>query len=176
MNFKNFQQRRDFLKAAASITIGSGLPTLAALNHVAHATGGIQPTQVGLDYKAIVCVFLYGGQDNANILIPYQDGDTAGTAPAASTTEFDRYAHDRSNFSAANPSGDAPTQNNGNLAYTRALLAATALPPTTSNRMSNARNIADERTSAQRSSHRSVLASTAAMWQLATYGTARPGQ
>ena len=136
MNFKNFQQRRDFLKAAASITIGSGLPTLAALNHVAHATGGIQPTQVGLDYKAIVCVFLYGGQDNANILIPYQDGDTAGTAPAASTTEFDRYAHDRSNFSAANPSGDAPTQNNGNLAYTRALLAATALPPTTSNSVS----------------------------------------
>ena len=136
MNFKNFQQRRDFLKAAASVTVAGGLPTLEALNHVAHAAGGIAPAQVGTDYKAIVCVFLYGGQDNANILIPYQDGDVTGTAAAATSVEFDRYAHDRSNFTTANPAGDMPTQNNGNLAYTRALLTATALPATTSNSVS----------------------------------------
>ena len=136
MNFKNFQHRRDFLKAAASVTVGGGLPTLEALSHVAHAAGGIAPALVGTDYKAIVCVFLYGGQDNANILIPYQDGNAAGDGAAATTVEFDRYAHDRSNFTTANPAGDAPTQNNGNLAYTRALLAATALPATTSNSVS----------------------------------------
>ena len=136
MNFKNFQQRRDFLKAAASVTVGGGLPTLEALNHVAHAAGGTETTQVGSDYKAIVCVFLYGGQDNANILIPYQDGDATGTATAATTVEFDRYARDRSNFTTANPAGDTPTQNNGNLAYTRALLAATALPASTINSVS----------------------------------------
>ncbi len=136
MNFKNFQQRRDFLKAAASITIGGGLPTLEALSHVAQAAGGIDPTQVGIDYKAIVCVFLYGGQDNANTIIPFLDGNAAGTGSAATTVEFDRYAHDRSNFTAANPGGDPPTQNNGNLAFTRALLAPTALPATSGNSVS----------------------------------------
>ena len=136
MNFKNFQQRRDFLKAAAGVTVGGGLPTLEALTHVAHAAGGTEPTQVGSDYKAIVCVFLYGGQDSANILIPYQDGDAAGTATATTTVEFDRYAHDRSNFTAANPAGDAPNQKTGNLAYTRDLLAATALPASTVNSVS----------------------------------------
>ena len=133
MNFKSFQQRRDFLKAAASVTVGGGLPTLEALSQLAHAASGVETNSVGVDYKAIVCVFLYGGQDNANILIPYQDGDATGTATAATTVEFDRYAQARSNFTTANPAGNPPSQNNGNLAYTRALLAATALPATTSN-------------------------------------------
>ena len=129
MNFKNFKQRRDFLKASATVAIGGGMPTLGALSGVAHAAAGIDPAQVGSDYKAIVCVFFYGGQDHANILIPYQDGDAAGTGTAATTVEFDRYAAARSN------NGAAATQNSstGNLAYTRAQLAATALPATTTN-------------------------------------------
>ena len=129
MNFQNFNQRRDFLKASASVALGGGLPTLSALSNVAHAAGGIDTAQVGNDYKAIVCVFFYGGQDHSNILIPYQDGDAAGTGTSATTVEFDRYAAARSN------NGASATQSSGtgNLSYTRAQLAATALPATTTN-------------------------------------------
>lgn len=139
MNFKSlspfasFKQRRDFLKIAGSAAAAGALPTLDALTNVAHAAGGIDPAQVAADYKAIVCVFFYGGQDHSNLLIPYQDGNAAGTLPATTTVEFDRYALARSNFSTANPGGDTPNQANGNLAFTRAQLAATALPATTGN-------------------------------------------
>jgi uncharacterized protein (DUF1501 family) len=139
MNFKpfsSFQQRRDFLKSASAMTAAGVLPTLDALNNVAHAAGGIDPTEVAADYKAIVCVFFYGGQDHSNILIPYQDGNAAGTGTDTNAqTEFDRYAKARSNFSTANPTGDPSTQaqGTGNLAYTRAKLANTVLPASTSN-------------------------------------------
>ena len=140
MNFKSFKQRRDFLKTVGTAAVAGGLPTLNALSNVALAAGSIGTTQVGSDYKAIVCVFLYGGQDNANVLMPYQDGDATGTATAATTLEFDRYAHDRSNFSTANAAGEPPTQavGTGNLAFTRAQLAATALPATVINSINGA--------------------------------------
>ncbi|HPG60495.1 MAG TPA: DUF1501 domain-containing protein [Casimicrobium sp.] len=135
MNPKDIQKRRDFLKSATAMAVGGGLPTINALSNVALAAGPVGVTEVGADYKAIVCVFLYGGQDASNVLIPYQDGNATGTALGATTVEFDRYAHDRSNFSTTTPAGDPPVQNSssGNLAYTRAQLAATALPETTLN-------------------------------------------
>ena len=127
MNFKNFQHRRDFLKQAASIAVAGGLPTLDTLNNVALAAGSIGAAQVGTDYKAIVCVFFYGGQDHSNVLIPYQDGLPDGSGTAATTAEFDLYATARSNNGA--PATQAP--GTGNLSYTRTQLAATALPATT---------------------------------------------
>ncbi len=137
MNPKDFQKRRDFLKTATSMAVAGGLPTLEALNNVAFAAGPAGTTEVGADYKAIVCVFLYGGQDTSNILIPYQDGNAAGNGAAATFTEFTRYAHDRSNFRMENnvEVSDPPTQttSTGNLAYTRAQLTATSLPETTTN-------------------------------------------
>lgn len=135
MNFKSFKERRDFLKTVGAATIAGAVPTLDALNNVALAAGSVDPSQVGSDYKAIVCVFLYGGQDHANILIPYRDGDATGTATAATTVEFGRYAQARSNFSTSNPAGDPQTQttSTGNLAYSNAQLAATALPASISN-------------------------------------------
>jgi uncharacterized protein (DUF1501 family) len=59
--------------------------------------------------------------------------------PAATSTEFARYAQARSNFSTSNAAGDAATQTpgTGNLAFTRAQLAATALAPTTVNSLNN---------------------------------------
>ncbi len=144
MNFKNFQQRRDFLKAASTVAVSGGMPVLGALSNVAQAAGNTSPTQVDVNYKAIVCVFFYGGQDNSNVLVPYQDGNAAGTGTAATTAEFNAYAQARSNFTTANPGGDPPVQNpannNGNLAYTRALLAATALPATTANSLTGTPN------------------------------------
>ena len=129
MNFKNFQHRRDFLKQAASIAVAGGLPTLDTLNNVALAAGSIGAAQVGTDYKAIVCVFFYGGQDHSNVLIPYQDGLPDGSGTAATTAEFDLYATARSN----NGAPATQTPGTGNLSYTRAQLAATALPATTVN-------------------------------------------
>ena len=79
MTPKNFQERRSFLKQATALALASGLPTLEALTKVAHAAGGVGTTEVGADYKAIVCVFLYGGQDHSNVLIPYRDSNGTGT-------------------------------------------------------------------------------------------------
>lgn len=137
-SFASFKERRDFLKTAAGVAVAGALPTLDALNNVAHAAGSIDTTEVAADYKAIVCVFFYGGQDHSNTLIPYFDGNAAGDAAATSTTEYDRYAQARSNFSTSKPAGDLPNMapGTGNLAYTRAALAATALLPTTTNSVS----------------------------------------
>ena len=129
MNFKSFNHRRDFLKTVGTAAVAGAVPTLDALNNVALAAGSIASSQVATDYKAIVCVFFYGGQDHANLLIPYQDGNAAGDGTAATTNEFTRYATDRSN--GGNPATQATST--GNLAYTLPQLAATALAATTVN-------------------------------------------
>ncbi len=65
--------RRHFLRQAACAAVGtSGIAStiwnLRALGAAATAadTGGIQAG----DFKALVCVFLYGGNDSANLLVP----------------------------------------------------------------------------------------------------------
>lgn len=59
--------RRAFLKRSAALSLAGGaMPfalNLAALGEAAAASAS--------DYKALVCVFLYGGNDYANTLIPY---------------------------------------------------------------------------------------------------------
>jgi uncharacterized protein (DUF1501 family) len=111
----NQQQRRNFLRTATSLAVAGGLPTLDALTSVANAAGGITPESVAGDYKALVCVFLFGGQDAHNVLIPYTQ------------TEYDRYAAARSG------GGKPQDQSSGNLSYARAQLSATAMPATTTN-------------------------------------------
>ncbi len=63
--------RRAFLQRSAAISLaGAATPfvmNLAAIGEAAAATAS--------DYKALVCVFLYGGNDYANTLVPY---DSAG--------------------------------------------------------------------------------------------------
>ena len=120
MTPKNFQERRSFLKQATALALASGLPTLEALTKVAHAAGGVGTTEVGADYKAIVCVFLYGGQDHSNVLIPYRDSNGTGT------TEYDRYRQGRANGS--DPQNQ--TTATGDLSYTNAQLAATSISST----------------------------------------------
>jgi uncharacterized protein (DUF1501 family) len=60
------------------------------------------------DYKALVCVFLYGGNDYANTVIPYDN------------TNYNLYHAIR---------GGGPNQTAGGIAYGRAQLDATALTP-----------------------------------------------
>jgi uncharacterized protein (DUF1501 family) len=77
--------RRDFLKKSALATLGSSsLFSLASRFNLAHAH-----TRSLNDYRALVCVFLYGGNDAYSMLIPY------------SQNEYDSYADTRRNLAIA---------------------------------------------------------------------------
>lgn len=70
--------RRDFLLRAGALTAGglaSRLAPLSALGLAAAANA-----QAASDYKALVCVFLYGGVDGNNVVVPM---DSAGYAQYA---------------------------------------------------------------------------------------------
>ncbi|MFY7906606.1 MAG: hypothetical protein ACOVO0_10740, partial [Burkholderiaceae bacterium] len=55
-------RRRQFLKMlSATASSGLGLGTLASLNAAA---------QTAPDYKALVCLFMFGGNDGNNLLVP----------------------------------------------------------------------------------------------------------
>lgn len=88
--------RRAFLRRGAALSLAAGAApwalSLAAMGEAAAQSAG--------DYKALVCVFLYGGNDYANTLVPYDQAS------------YDAYA------------GLRP-----NLALDRAGLAATVLNP-----------------------------------------------
>jgi uncharacterized protein (DUF1501 family) len=55
--------RRNFLKGLGAITAANTIPSLSLMNAYAQAAG---------DYKALVCVFLYGGNDGNNLVVPVQ--------------------------------------------------------------------------------------------------------
>ena len=61
------QSRRAFLKRSAALGLaGSAAPFATNLAAIGEAAAS-----VATDYKALVCVFLYGGNDFANTMIPY---------------------------------------------------------------------------------------------------------
>lgn len=95
----NDQSRRAFLKRSAALGV-AGTAAPFALNLAAI---GESAASVASDYKALVCVYLYGGNDFANTLTPYDQAT------------YNLYK-------ALRP----------NVAYARDTLAATALSPTTS--------------------------------------------
>lgn len=68
--------RRTFIRSAALLAAGNaaGLGPVGMLNAAAQTTG---PS----DYKALVCIFLSGGNDANNLLVPF---DTQGYAAYAS--------------------------------------------------------------------------------------------
>jgi uncharacterized protein (DUF1501 family) len=96
MLYRGNQSRRAFLKRSGAMGIaGAAAPfvtNLAAIGEAAAATAA--------DYKALVCVFLYGGNDYANTLVTYDQAS------------YDLYNAQRSA-----------------IALTRDALAATALTP-----------------------------------------------
>lgn len=89
--------RRAFLQRASALSV-AGVATPWALNLAAMAEASAATAD---DYKAIVCVFLYGGNDYGNTLVPYD------------TSNYNAYQQQR------------PT-----LAYARASLTSTILTPT----------------------------------------------
>jgi len=88
--------RRAFMKRATALSL-AGTAAPWALNFAAI---GEAAATTAADYKALVCVFLYGGNDNGNTLIPYD------------VPSYNQYFNLR------------PT-----LAYARSALDATALAP-----------------------------------------------
>ncbi|HEY1399569.1 DUF1501 domain-containing protein [Roseateles sp.] len=64
-------RRREFLKRASAVSIaGTAAPWALQLATIGEAAAAAAPN----DYKAIVCLFMYGGNDYGNTVIPY---DTA---------------------------------------------------------------------------------------------------
>lgn len=70
--------RRDFLRRAGALTSAGLAARLAPLSLLGLA--GEAAAQSAPDYKALVCVFLYGGVDGNNLVVP---ADTAGYAQYA---------------------------------------------------------------------------------------------
>jgi uncharacterized protein (DUF1501 family) len=96
--FDHDQSRRAFLKRSAALGLaGVATPFVTSLGAIGEAAAA-----TATDYKAMVCIFLYGGNDYANTLTPYDQAS------------YDRYLAARSN-----------------IAHTRDSLAATLLKPTT---------------------------------------------
>ena len=75
--------RRDFLRRAGALGASGFASRLAPLSLLAaHAA----PAQAAEDYKALVCVFLFGGMDGNNVVIPVDAGyaSYAATRPESS--------------------------------------------------------------------------------------------
>lgn len=66
------QSRRDFLRQSACASLGvTGL--VNALAQMRLMTASMAAGDAGTDYKAIVCLFLAGGNDSHNMLVPMGD-------------------------------------------------------------------------------------------------------
>ena len=77
--------RREFLLRAGVLGV-NGVAAPWAMNLAVMGTAAAQSAaQLPGDYKAIVCVFLYGGNDYANTVVPYDDVNYAAYQAIRST-------------------------------------------------------------------------------------------
>ncbi len=98
--------RRAFLRRSSQLALaGSALPFALNLAAIGDAAA-----QNATDYKALVCVFLFGGCDYANTVVTYDDAS------------YNAYSKIR---------GGGPGQTAGGIALAKGDLAATLLKPTT---------------------------------------------
>lgn len=80
--------RRDFSRYLATLAVGAGTATPFALQLAALSEASAQPVST---YKALVCVFLFGGNDGNNTVLA-SDADTFGRYFAARNTGVDQIA------------------------------------------------------------------------------------
>jgi uncharacterized protein (DUF1501 family) len=78
--------RRQFLRAASALSV-AGAATPFALNLASIAAASAQTAP---DYRALVCVFLYGGNDAHNTVVPYDSTSFQTYASARATIAWDR--------------------------------------------------------------------------------------
>ncbi len=111
------QSRRAFLKRSAALGLaGAATPfvtSLAAIGEAAAATAS--------DYKALVCLFMFGGNDYANTLTPYDQNNFNSYAALRSNIA---YARDQLTATALQPSAPIP----GGFQYALAPVMAPLLP------------------------------------------------
>lgn len=88
--------RRAFLKRASTLSL-AGVAAPWALNLAAMAEAS---AATATDYKALVCIFLYGGNDYANTVVPY---DTANHALYQQFRPSFAYGRDRLAATALSP-------------------------------------------------------------------------
>ncbi len=104
----NLHSRRAFLRRSAQLAFtGAALPTALNLAAMGEAAAFNAPDGT---YKALVCVFLYGGNDYGNTVVAYDD------------PSYDLYSAIR---------GGAAGQTAGGIALAKAALTPTLLSPTT---------------------------------------------
>ncbi|MCU6432727.1 DUF1501 domain-containing protein [Undibacterium sp. Jales W-56] len=89
--------RRAFLRKASALSL-AGVATPWALNLAAMAEASAATAN---DYKAIVCVFLYGGNDYGNTLVPYDSSNYAAYQQLRPTLS---YSHDSLSSTILTPS------------------------------------------------------------------------
>jgi uncharacterized protein (DUF1501 family) len=75
--------KRQFLKTGTALGLGSGLAAFTQLSALAQTT-------TGNDYRALVCLFMFGGNDSNNLLIPYEPADYSRYAAARSNLALQR--------------------------------------------------------------------------------------
>ncbi len=104
-NFNTYDvQRRAFLKRLSAVSaMGAAAPLAMNL-----AAAGEAAAFESTDYKALVCIFLYGGNDHANTVVPYD------------VPNYDRYSVIR---------GGGAGRTAGGIAFGRDQLAPNALTP-----------------------------------------------
>ncbi|QDZ08335.1 DUF1501 domain-containing protein [Sphingomonas panacisoli] len=84
--FEHDQSRRAFLKRGAALGLaGVATPFVTSLAAIGEAAAAVTA-----DYKALVCVFLYGGNDYANTLPPYDQASYNLYQAARSNIALDR--------------------------------------------------------------------------------------
>ncbi|HEX9183578.1 MAG TPA: DUF1501 domain-containing protein [Burkholderiales bacterium] len=94
--------RREFVKRASALSfMGAGAPF--ALNL---ASIGAASAQAAPGYRAIVCLFLFGGNDHTNTIIPYDPAEHTEYANARQSIAFAR--------DALTPTATAPVASQGN--------------------------------------------------------------
>jgi uncharacterized protein (DUF1501 family) len=112
INKINDMTRRTFLKRAGALSMmGVGAPLALNLAGISEAAAF-----EASDYKALVCVFLFGGNDHGNTVIPFD------------TTNYDLYSKIR---------GGGADRTAGGIAVGHSALAATALTTLTPQTLTN---------------------------------------
>lgn len=125
-----YQSRRAFLKRSAALGLaGSAMPFVTSLAAIGEAAAAVTT-----DYKALVCVFLYGGNDYANTLPPYDQAS------------YNLYQAARSNIALARNTLDATVLNPvtalaGGRQYALAPTLAPLLPIFNAGKMAVALNV-----------------------------------
>ena len=106
----SYNSRREFIKRASALSVtGAAAPWALNLAAIGEAAAQSAPS----DYKALVCIFLYGGNDHGNTLVPYDQ------------TTYDSYRLLRTG-----------------LAIDRTLLTPNLLVPAPANKLPNSREYA----------------------------------